>query len=238
MIPHIPDYESNVDPLPIDPADVWDNDIRIDKLMHMEMTHLEIDSNYGEVGSSSSSDDYYYNNPDLKHPIAQVIVVGKIITEYQNSPESSSSSSSPEGYYYGEYPLPMAQSIPVNPKSISLADKRWIWVSTDELTEAPITSNDIRILSTRYNNPINGNSYNISIPSGTTRVIFAYPSNLRDVSQVTYRQMGNADVKDTFTKSLITVEGLNESELDIEYKIYTYIPISPFNTDATYIVTI
>jgi hypothetical protein len=81
--------------------------------------------------------------------------------------------------------------------------------------------------------PANGTAFTINIPAGTTRVMFAYPATLRDVSSVKYVELGNGEVKDTFTQTLVDVEGA-AGFTAIQYKVYTYIPAIPFGDAVTY----
>ena len=92
-------------------------------------------------------------------------------------------------------------------------------------------------------NPSNGSSFTINIPTGTTNVVFAYPSTLRDVTEVKYVEGLGSDVKNNFVKTLVDVNGLN-SYTAIEYKVYNFTPTGvggvsvPFSQDVTYIVKI
>lgn len=101
----------------------------------------------------------------------------------------------------------------------------------------PTTSAHIRALANNVNSPVNGTAFTINIPVSCTRVCFAYPTTLRDVSTVKYVELGNGEVKDTFTLSTISVQGANSYQ-GINYKVYTYIPAIPFGATATYTVTI
>lgn len=107
--------------------------------------------------------------------------------------------------------------------------------STD--TSTPTTSTQIRALNDSGLNPQNGTTFTINIAVGSTRVVFAYPATLQDVSSVKYVELGNGEVKDTFTQTQFIVEGAN-GESGINYKIYTYIPAVPYGGAATYNVTI
>lgn len=100
-----------------------------------------------------------------------------------------------------------------------------------------VDTSTIRSLGNNLLNPYNGINFSINVPSGTTKIIFAYPSTLRDVASVKYVELGNADVTSTFTLSTSSVEGAN-SFTAIEYKVYTYTSAIPFGNDATYEVTI
>lgn len=72
-------------------------------------------------------------------------------------------------------------------------------------------------------------NFTITIPIGATRVIFAYPSTLRDVASVLYQELSNSEVKGNFVQSLVTnVPGTNNYS-PVTYKVYTYIPVEPFS---------
>ena len=102
----------------------------------------------------------------------------------------------------------------------------------------PITNSlEIRSLANKTLNPQNGTSFTINIPVGATSVIFCYPATLRAVTSVTYTELGNANVTDTFTETNVSVEGAN-GYIAIPYRCYVYTPSVPFSSSATYVVTI
>lgn len=107
----------------------------------------------------------------------------------------------------------------------------------DTSISAPISSVEVRSLSNSGLNPQNGTTFSISIPAGATRVSFAYPDTLQAVSTVKYAELGNGEVKDTFSLSTVSVEGAN-GFTGIDYKVYTYLPAVAFGDSATYNVTI
>ena len=82
-----------------------------------------------------------------------------------------------------------------------------------------LTSDIIRALTKSGVAYPNGKTFNISVPVGAQRVIFAYPATLRDVSSVKDVNGMNAEIKSSFTKSTMTVAG-NGSDAGIEYKVY------------------
>lgn len=86
--------------------------------------------------------------------------------------------------------------------------------------KAEVTSTIIRSLSGKSNKALaNGSSFNITIPVGAVRVIFAYPATLQDVSSVKDVNGLNAEIKSAFTKSSVTVAGAG-ADTGIEYKVY------------------
>lgn len=91
--------------------------------------------------------------------------------------------------------------------------------------------------STTTSAPANGNTWNLSIPVGAMRVAFAYPATLRDVTSVIDVNGMNAEVKSSFTKHDIQVEGAEAYEA-IAYKVYVMDRAVATDTANTYKVTI
>lgn len=122
--------------------------------------------------------------------------------------------------------------------SVTISGRRRAFYGVDEnSTVSPTTSAEIRALSGSLLNPANGSSFTINIPVGADQVIFAYPATLQDVSEVTYVEGLNADVKAIFTQTTFNVEGANNYN-PISYKVYSYVPVEPFTSSSTYVVTI
>lgn len=123
-------------------------------------------------------------------------------------------------------------------RNVTVNGRRNAFYGVDSTTNTPYTlSSEIRSLSGTQLNPSNGTSFTISIPIGSEMVVFAYPATLRDVFTVKYVEGLNAEVRDIFNLTNITVEGAN-GYTAISYKVYTYIPVEPFSSTATYNVTI
>lgn len=122
--------------------------------------------------------------------------------------------------------------------TVTYTGKRNLFHGTDSTTNiVPTTSDEIRALIGKTLGPIEGTKFTINIPSGTQKVIFAYPETLRDVSSIKYLEGMNVEVKGIFGKSVIQVQGANGA-VAINYKVYTYVPATPFGANATYNVTI
>ena len=85
--------------------------------------------------------------------------------------------------------------------------------------------------------PAVNNTFSISIPVGAMRIVFAYPSSLRDVSSVKDVNGMNAEINSAFTKYEIQVEGANGFD-SISYKVYVYDLANANDTVNTYKVTI
>ena len=105
------------------------------------------------------------------------------------------------------------------------------------INSAGSTSTEIRALSSLLN-PQNGSSFNISLPIGTTSIVFAYPASLRDVTEVRESVL-NSDVKSAFgTPYNVNVFGNNGYDA-ISYKVYRFQPPNPIATpNYSYTVTI
>lgn len=84
--------------------------------------------------------------------------------------------------------------------------------------------------------PHNGTTFTITVPVGAKRVLFAYPGTLNPVTRVIDSGTGY-DVKGAFTKVEYTVPGANDYD-PVNYKIYYFVPPSPFEKALTYTVTI
>lgn len=102
---------------------------------------------------------------------------------------------------------------------------------------AAVDSAAIRNLTKSNQAYNNGSTFTINIPVGATRVIFAYPATLRDVTSVLDVNGMNATITEAFTKSSVYVEGANGYE-SIEYKVYITDFANPVDTANTYKVTI
>ena len=106
------------------------------------------------------------------------------------------------------------------------------------LTEkGELTSDIIRSLRKSNQALINGSTFSITIPVGAKRVVFAYPATLRDVTSVKDVNGLNAEISGAFTKSTLSVEGLNNFQ-GINYKVYVTDFAEAVATANTYNVTI
>ena len=83
----------------------------------------------------------------------------------------------------------------------------------------------------------NGAKFNVTIPIGALRVIIAYPATLQDVSSITDVNGMNAEIKSSFIKSTVSVEGAN-GYTAIDYKVYTIDFAFANDTVNTFAVTI
>jgi len=123
-------------------------------------------------------------------------------------------------------------------KSITVNGRRNLFHGSDSANNTTYTtSTEVRALSNKVLNPANATTFTINVPVGAKMVVFAYPDTLRDVTTVKYVEGLNAEVKGIFSKTTVSVEGANGYNA-INYKVYTYIPASPFGSGATYNVTI
>ena len=101
-----------------------------------------------------------------------------------------------------------------------------------------VTSAVIRGLSGKSGKALaNGATFNVSIPVGALRVIIAYPATLRDVTSIQDVNGMSAEIKPSFAKSTIQVEGANGATA-IDYKVYTLDYANANDAANTYKVTI
>lgn len=99
----------------------------------------------------------------------------------------------------------------------------------------PVSSSaDIRALSQTLGMK-KGSVINIPISKGDKNIVFAYPASLGDVATV-LQVASNLDVKGSFVKSTVTVEGANGAT-GVTYNVYSYSALAGLNAD-TFKVTI
>ena len=120
-------------------------------------------------------------------------------------------------------------------RKVSFVRKGFYGASSASTTPVA-TSSDVRALSGSILDPKAGSTFTLNIPTGATLVTIAVPS-ARTLSSVVYVEGMNSDVKDTFTPSIVNVEGAN-GYTGIDYTVYSYIPAIPFPNNATYKVTL
>lgn len=109
---------------------------------------------------------------------------------------------------------------------------------TLEAKDGEINSALVRGLKTKTNKALAaGNTFNIAIPVGAMRVVFAYPATLRDVTSVSDVNGLGAEIKTAFTKNVVSVEGANGYN-SIDYKVYVMDLAKANDTANTYKVTI
>ena len=85
--------------------------------------------------------------------------------------------------------------------------------------------------------PAAGNKWNLSIPVGAMRIVFAYPATVRDVSSVIDVGGMNAEIKTAFTKSTVDVEGAN-GYTAASYKVYVMDRAEATTATNTYTITL
>lgn len=101
-----------------------------------------------------------------------------------------------------------------------------------------MTSAIVRGLSGKSGKALtNGATFNVSIPVGALRVIIAYPATLRDVTSIQDVNGMSAEIKPSFAKSTVQVEGADGATA-IDYKVYTLDYANANDAANTYKVTI
>lgn len=83
----------------------------------------------------------------------------------------------------------------------------------------------------------NGAKFSVTIPVGALRVVIAYPATLRDVTSIADVNGMNAEIKSSFSKTTVSVEGANGATA-IDYKVYTMDFANANDTANTYAVQI
>jgi hypothetical protein len=121
--------------------------------------------------------------------------------------------------------------------TLTFVPLRASFYGADTGTSVAATSAAVRSIGNLTLGHGNGSTFTLSIPAGSKRVTIAYPDSLRSLTSVKYVEVGNSEVKDTFTQTTVSVEGVNGAA-PASYRVYTYRPSIPFGSSATYTVTI
>lgn len=102
--------------------------------------------------------------------------------------------------------------------------------------KASYDSAAVRALTGSTSAASNGKTFTITVPEGAREVVFAYVGSLRDVSEVADKNAFGTDIKGSFVKSTVQVEGAN-GYTAVEYKVYVYHPDTALGAN-TYTVKI
>lgn len=110
---------------------------------------------------------------------------------------------------------------------------------TKETSADVVNSALIRTLTKSGKALANGSTFNLTIPVGAKRIMFAYPATLRDVTSVIDVNGMNAEIVSAFSPlmQVVSVEGANGYD-SIDYKVYVYDIPNANDAQNTYKVTI
>lgn len=101
-----------------------------------------------------------------------------------------------------------------------------------------VNSTMIRGLGTKTNKKVaKGQKYTVQVPAGTQRVIIAYDATVGEIASVTSREEFGSEIKGSFVKQSVQVEGLNKFTA-IAYNVYVKDLVKPQATATVYDVTI
>jgi len=191
------------------------------------LTKLQILKNGTEIASDTSSPFAY----DDTFTIGVETVKYKAIANYSDGAVKDDNFGTP-------YPDTAIKAGSKTTSEISYTGYRTYFSTHDTGSVAATSSADVRGFVTKGTKAAaNGVSFTISAKAGDTRVSFAYPSTLREVSSVKYVEAGNDESKSLFTETKVNVEGANGFTAT-EYRVYTMIGAQPFLADMTFSVTI
>lgn len=108
---------------------------------------------------------------------------------------------------------------------------------TSGVTTAIDTSAGIRALTASSGAASKGTKFSISVPAGATRCTIAFDKTIGTLSQVLYRESGNANITSQFNLSEVNVEGANNYTAKA-YNVYTISWAQPTAGAMTFDVTI
>lgn len=102
-----------------------------------------------------------------------------------------------------------------------------------------LNSEFVRNLANKKLNPTANTTFTINVAVGQQYIVFAYPSTLRDVNNVTYVEANDGSMAANFTKALVNVADARGGEYGLkEYKLYYYKMAVPAAAGMTFTVKI
>ena len=127
----------------------------------------------------------------------------------------------------------------VNSSNYVVTGKRNLFYGTGVGSIPEVNSVMVRGLVNKKLAPAQGTSFNINVAVGQQYIVFAYPSSLRDVSNVTYVEANDSGMASNFEKLIIDVADARGGANGImSYKVYTYEMAVPAAAAMTFKVTI
>ena len=127
----------------------------------------------------------------------------------------------------------------VNSSNYSITGKRNLFYGTGVGSVPEVNSAMVRGLVNKKLAPAQGTSFNINVAVGQQYIVFAYPSSLRDVNNVTYVEANDSGMASNFEKLIIDVADARGGANGImSYKVYTYEMAVPAAAAMTFKVTI
>lgn len=127
----------------------------------------------------------------------------------------------------------------VNSSNYVVTGKRNLFYGTGVGSVPEVNSVMVRGLVNKKLAPTQGTSFNINVAVGQQYIVFAYPSSLRDVSNVTYVEANDSGMASNFEKLVIDVADARGGANGImSYKVYTYEMAVPAAAAMTFKVTI
>ena len=127
----------------------------------------------------------------------------------------------------------------VNSSNYVVTGKRNLFYGTGVGSIPEVNSVMVRGLVNKKLAPAQGTSFNINVAVGQQYIVFAYPSILRDVNNVTYVEANDSGMASNFEKLVIDVADARGGANGImSYKVYTYEMAVPAAAPMTFKVTI
>lgn len=127
----------------------------------------------------------------------------------------------------------------VNSSNYVVTGKRNLFYGTGVGSIPEVNSVMVRGLVNKKLAPAQGTSFNINVAVGQQYIVFAYPSSLRDVNNVTYVEANDSGMASNFEKLVIDVADARGGANGImSYKVYTYEMAVPAAAPMTFKVTI
>lgn len=159
-------------------------------------------------------------------------------TNYRvNATVNHSASAIPKTYLGVDYPAGKIEAGTKSASSSAVTGYRQGFFGALPSKAATIDSASIRTLNKTNKKVVRGETYQVSVPEGTLRVIIAYEASIGAVTSITSSEEFNAEIKDSF--QLLSVQVADASGTNaVNYNVYVKDLASAQEGATTYTVTI
>ena len=183
-----------------------------------------------------NNDMIYENNTNFAEITTETFSFTEEPLEFYSQVEFSSGEIKNDSFGNPSYDNAIEQGFLLSEK-IECLGQRNLFFGTGTGEIPNLNSENIRFLESKILNPIENMKFSILVNEGEQYLIFAYPSYLRDVHNITYKNMNDSNMALNFDKTLVDVSGANNYSA-LEYKVYTYKMAAPAVMPMTFEITI
>jgi hypothetical protein len=194
-----------------------------------------IANQFGYVNPNNPNATYTLAFTDTSYTVVAGTTIWRGVADYQSGQPKQNNKGVVDN-------RPLAVRLTSNPQlssagfvstTITVNGFRRLFAGTDStIARAPSSSDEVRAITTLNTlNPAANTAYDLSVPVGATRIVYAYPATLGTAngsgSEPAFKDItNNFDYTNQFVLTTVQVSGLNGFE-PVSYNVYTHVPAVP-----------